>query len=53
MFRSTSAIHSLFLYSHPTYPIAEAAALLGMEGIETDEGLMPPWAELVSFAMEF
>ena len=61
------SIRSLFLHPHPTYPIAEAASLLGMEwrdvrswmesgeleGVDTDEGLVLPWAELVSFAMEF
>ncbi len=61
------SIRSLFLHPRPTYSIAEAATLLGMEwrdvrgwmesgeleGIETDQGLVLPWAELVSFAMEF
>ncbi len=61
-----ASIRSLFLEAKPTYSIAEAAGLLGMEwrdlrswiesgeleGIETDEGLVLPWAELVSFAME-
>jgi len=60
-------IRSLFLHPRPTYPIAEAAILLGMdwrdvrawiesgelEGVDTDEGLVLPWAELVSFGMEF
>jgi hypothetical protein len=60
-------IRSLFLHPRPTYPIAEAAALLGMdwrdvrgwiesgelEGVDSDEGLVLPWAELVSFGMEF
>jgi hypothetical protein len=60
------SIRSLFLHPRPTYSIAEAAALLDMdwrdlrgwmesgelEGIETDQGLVLPWAELVSFAME-
>ena len=60
------SIRSLFLHPRPTYSIAEAATLLGMEwrdlrawmesgeleGIETDEGLVLPWAELVSFAMD-
>lgn len=63
----TDAIRSLFLTPRPTYPIADAAALLGMgwrdmrawlesgelEGVETDEGLVLPWGELVSFAMDF
>src|SRR5215213_6705389 len=62
-----ASIRRLFLHPHPTYPIAEAAALLGMdwrdvrswiesgelEGVDTDDGLVLPWAELVSFAMEF
>ena len=61
------AIRSLFLTPRPTYPIADAAALLGMgwrdmrawlesgelEGVETDAGLVLPWGELVSFAMDF
>jgi hypothetical protein len=60
-------IRSLFLHPRPTYPIADAAILLGMnwrdvrawiesgevEGVDTDEGLVLPWAELVSFGMEF
>jgi hypothetical protein len=53
--------------SRPTYPIAEAATLLGMdwrdvrgwvesgelEGVDSDKGLVLPWAELVSFGMDF
>jgi len=64
---NVASIRSLFLEAKPTYPIAEAASLLGMdwrdvrswmesgelEGVETDDGLVLPWAELVSFAMEF
>ena len=60
-------IRSLFLHPRPTYPIAEAATLPGidwrnvrawiksgeLEGVDTDEGLVLPWAELVSFGMEF
>ncbi|HYO74859.1 MAG TPA: hypothetical protein VE010_00235 [Thermoanaerobaculia bacterium] len=60
-------IRTLFLHPKPTYAIGEAATLLEMdwrdlrgwmesgevEGIETDEGLMLPWGELVSFGMEF
>ena len=60
-------IRSLFLHPRPTYSIAEAAALLGMgsedvrgwiesgevEGIDSDGGLVLPWAELVSFGMDF
>lgn len=64
---NVASIRSLFLEPLPTYPIAEAASLLEMdwrevrswmesgelEGVETDEGLVLPWAELVSFGMEF
>ena len=64
---SPASIRSLFLEPKSAYPIAEAASLLGMdwrdvrswmesgelEGVETDEGLVLPWGELVSFAMEF
>jgi len=60
-------IRDLFLHPHPTYSIAEAAILLGMdwrevrgwveageiEGVETEHGLVLPWAEVVSFAMDF
>jgi hypothetical protein len=60
-------IRNLFLHPRPAYPIAEAAALLSMEwrdvrawiesgeleGEETDAGLVLPWAELVSFGMDF
>ena len=60
-------IRSLFLHSHPTYSIPEAAELLGMrwrdvrgwiesgevEGVDSDGGLVLPWAELVSFGMDF
>lgn len=60
-------IRTLFLHPKPTYAIGEAASLLEMdwrdlrgwmesgevEGIETDEGLVLPWAELVSFGMDF
>lgn len=59
-------IRSLFLHPRPTYRIPEAAALLGMEwrevrawmeageleGVDTTEGLVLPWGELASFAME-
>lgn len=59
-------IRELFLQPRPNYPIAEAAALLGMdwreirawmesgelEGVDTDDGLVLPWAELVSFGMD-
>lgn len=60
------SIRQLFLLPRPTYAIAEAAMLLGIdwrelrawmesgeiEGVETDAGLVVPWAELVSFGME-
>jgi hypothetical protein len=60
-------IRTLFLHPKPTYAIGEAATLLEMdwrdlrgwmetgevEGIETDDGLVLPWAELVSFGMDF
>lgn len=60
-------IRSLFRHPTATYAIPEAAALLGMdlddlegwmdvgeiEGIDTDDGLVVPWAELVSFGMDF
>jgi hypothetical protein len=62
-----SAIRHLFLHPRPTYPLPDAAALLGMgvddlrawmksgeiEGIGTAEGLVVPWGELVSFGMDF
>lgn len=61
------AIRNLFLHPKPTYPVSDAATLLGMdwrdvrgwmevgelEGVDTDEGLVLPWAELVSFGMDF
>jgi hypothetical protein len=60
-------IRELFLAPRPTFPVAEVASVLGMdwrdvrswmesgelEGLETDDGLVVPWAELVSFGMEF
>jgi hypothetical protein len=60
-------LRTLFLHPKPTYAIGEAATLLEMdwrdlrgwmetgevEGIETDDGLVLPWAELVSFGMDF
>lgn len=63
----TDHIRDLFLHPRPTYAIADAATVLGMdwrevrgwveagelEGIDTDEGLVLPWAEVVSFAMDF
>jgi hypothetical protein len=66
---TTAATHIRTLFLHPkhTYAIGEAATLLEMdwrdlrgwmetgevEGIETDDGLVVPWAELVSFGMDF
>jgi hypothetical protein len=63
---NASAIRSRFLEPKPTYTIAEAANLLGMdwrevrgwvevgelEGVDTDAGLRVPWSELVSFGMD-
>src|SRR5688572_25120499 len=60
-------IRTLFLHPRPTYPLPDAAALLGinarelrgwmdsdeLEGVNTDNGLVLPWAELVSFGMEW
>jgi hypothetical protein len=59
-------IRELFLSPRPTYPVSEVASVLGMdwrdvrswmesgelEGMETDDGLVVPWAELVSFGMD-
>jgi hypothetical protein len=67
MITDAASIRSLFLHPQLAYPIAEAAAVLGMdwrdmrawlesgelEGTETDAGLVLPWAELVSFGMDF
>ena len=65
---SSSAIRTLFLHPHPTYLLAEAAALLGMtveelagwmevgevEGVEREDGVtVVPWSEVVSFGMDF
>jgi excisionase family DNA binding protein len=64
---SATRIRTVFLHPKPTYTVAEAAALLGMtardvrewmdsgelEGVESGEGLVLPWPELVSFAMDF
>jgi hypothetical protein len=61
------AIRSLFLDPRATYPVADAASLLGigwrdmrawlesgeLEGLDTNAGLVLPWGELVSFAMDF
>lgn len=60
-------IRSLFLTPRPTYSITEAADVLAMnwcevrgwiesgelEGVESERGLVVPWAELVSFGMDF
>ena len=57
-------IRRLFLESKPSYSLPEAARLLGMKAkelrewvaageVETDEGQVLPWAELVTFAMGF
>jgi hypothetical protein len=64
---SVENIRTLFLHPRPTYPLLDAAALLGiephdlrgwmdsgeLEGVDTDEGLVLPWEELVSFGMEW
>ncbi|HYK02919.1 MAG TPA: hypothetical protein VE974_14255 [Thermoanaerobaculia bacterium] len=64
---TAATIRTLFLHPRPTYSIAEAAALLDLswrdvrawmevgelEGVDTEEGLVLPWAELVSFGMDF
>jgi hypothetical protein len=63
---TTTHIRTLFLHPKPTYAIGEAATMLEIdqrdlrrsmesgevEGLETDDGLVLPWAEVVSFAME-
>lgn len=62
-----TSIRRLFLHPKASYPLPEAARLLGMKGgelrgwvkagevdaVETDEGLALPWTELVSFGMDF
>jgi hypothetical protein len=64
---TTENIRTLSLCPRSTYPIAEAALLLGvewrelrgwmevgeLEGVETEAGLVVPWEELVSFGMDF
>jgi hypothetical protein len=64
---TVSAIRSLFLSPLPAYRLPDVAALLAiaeadvlrwidsgeLEGIETDGGLVVPWAELVSFGVDF
>lgn len=63
----TSHIRHLFLHPSPTYSLAEAARLLGIDGremrgwveageieaVDTDAGVVVPWAEVVSFAMDW
>lgn len=65
--KRVSNIRRLFLHPKPSYPLRQAAKLLGMkakelrewveagevEPVETEEGLVLPWAELVVFAMGF
>jgi hypothetical protein len=60
-------VRSLFLASRPTYTVAEAAELLELsweevrgwletgevDGIETERGLVLPWAEVVFMGMEW
>jgi hypothetical protein len=67
MTATATRIRDLFLHPRPTYSPAEAAEAMGMsiedvwgstaigelEGIETADGVVVPWAELVSFAMDF
>jgi|SRR6185436_9256902 len=67
MSNTASLIRRLFLEPKPTYSVAEAADLLGMpatevrgwmavgeiEPVETPDGLALPWAEIVSFGMDF
>jgi hypothetical protein len=67
MITTPTHIRTLFLHPQPTYTVAEAARLLGMdgrelgewlesgelEGLDTAAGLVVPWAELVSFGMDF
>jgi len=64
---NVSEIRSLFLSPRPTYRIPDVAALLAiaeedvvgwidageLEGLDAPEGLVVPWAELVSFGMDF
>lgn len=64
---TASTIRSLFLSPRSHYFLPEAADLLTMdvrevrgwiesgelEGVETDQGLVVPWSELVSFGMDF
>ncbi len=66
MSNTTTLIRRLFLEPRPTYSVAEAADRLGMparelrgwieageiEPMETGEGLVLPWSEVVVFGME-
>jgi len=65
---STANIRTLFLHPRPTYPLPDAAALLGLDERElqgwldvgelaavedrADGALAIPWTELVSFGMD-
>ena len=63
---SNADIRRLFLKPKPSYSLTEAARLFGMEAkelrgwveageveaIETERGLVLPWAEVVAFGME-
>jgi hypothetical protein len=67
MTTTPTEIRTLFLHPKPTYSLAETATLLDMdwrdlrawmecgelEGVDTDEGLVISWGELVSFGMDF
>ncbi|MGZ5441472.1 MAG: hypothetical protein ACXW5U_07285 [Thermoanaerobaculia bacterium] len=64
---SATNLRTLFLHPRPTYPLADAAALLGMrvrelaawmesgevEGVDSGGAVVVPWEELVSFGMEW
>jgi hypothetical protein len=64
---SSANIRRLFLDPRRDYSVAEAALLLALdrrdvrswiesgelEAVETEQGLMVPWSELVSFGMDF
>ena len=67
MTATPARIRDLFLNPRPTYSPTEAAEAVGMkieevwgmtavgelEGIDVESGVALPWAELVSFAMDF
>ena len=67
MTATPSQIRNLFLHPCPTYTVAEAAEAIGMsvddirgwmevgelEGMDTRDGVVLPWAELASFATGF